>query len=228
QYIPNITHASRQQVEDESRRYLEDQSPDFAYAGIRDYLAYPNATFKGIEPSPKRDFYMPIHYLSPLHGNEAALDLDMYSFRKAEIDKAFETGKAVLGPRGKLLREDHPDVYAVSLIHPGSPGHSHPGNAETTSVGISKIVIRIPDLIEQAALSTVSIPSAVYIFDETLHRTIDNDGEPIFLAAADISYCKEGCNSTVPRTELKRELPIQNITANRLSYTTTIQAADHT
>ncbi|KAL3905502.1 MAG: hypothetical protein SGILL_009653, partial [Bacillariaceae sp.] len=227
QYVPNITHSLREHVEEESRQYLEEVSPGFNYSGIRDYLAYPNATFKGIESSPNRSFYFPIHYIAPIERNEVALDLDMYSFRKEEIDKAIETGKAVLGPRGKLLQEDHPDVYAVSLIHPGSPGHFH-DDSSATSVGVSKIVIRIPDLIAQAAASTETFPSAVYIYDETPHRSANNDGEPIFLAAADITCCEPGSNKTVPNTELKRESPIGNISSARLSYTTTIHAADHT
>ena len=222
QYIPNITHSLRSKVQDESQLFMSNFNPDYNYGGIRDYLAYPNATFKGIVPSPDRDFYFPIHYLEPLEGNEAALDLDMYSFRKNEIDKAFDTGKPVLGPRGKLLREDVPDVYAISLIHPGLQT-SIAGDLGKHG-GVSKLVIRAPDLIRQAAESTVETPKSIYIFDETPHRTVTNDGKPIFIAGANI-LCKHSWNES---QILLREIAMEDIVHPRHTYMTTIQAADHT
>jgi hypothetical protein len=224
QYIPNITHEFRQKMEDESRLYLSTNSIDFNYSGIQDYNAFPNATLIGLFPSPPRSFYFPIHYLEPLEGNEKALDLDMYSFRRKEIDKAFQTLKPVLGPRAKLFREDRPDVYAVELIHPGRPTSIK--NDLPTTAGISKLTIRVPDVIQQAAKVTGSRLGSVYIYDETPHRPKQtNNGEPIFLAAADI-FCG-GAKHNLSAV-LKPEIPMENITRTRHSYTTTIQAADHT
>ena len=218
QYIPNITHDLRQKLEEESRLYLSTNNIEFNYSGIQDYKAFPNATFIGLFPSPPRPFYFPIHYLEPLEGNEKALDLDMYSLRKDEIDKAMQTVKPVLGPRAKLFRENLPDVYAVELIHPGRPTSIK--NDLSIGDGISKLTIRVPDLIEQAAKATGSRLTSVYIYDETPNP----NGEPVFLAAADI-VCGTKHNQTAV---LKPEIPIENITKSKHSYTTTIQAADHT
>jgi signal transduction histidine kinase len=225
QFIPNITHSLRAKMEEESRAYMKTQNPEFNYSGIRDYLAYPNATFKEIVPAPARDYYFPIHYLEPLAMNENVMDIDMYSILKNEIDKAFETQKPVLGPRGILLQDDRPGVYGVSLIHPGhstAVGLSQPR-------GVSKIVIRIPDLIDQTARATVTIPSAVYVYDETPDHTVMNNGDPIFLAAAEVRCCKSAeCNETNPMTEILPEIPMADIPSARHSFATSIQAADHT
>lgn len=221
-YMPNITDTLRGALEEESRIAMKKHKPDFNYSGIRDYLSYPNATFKGIEPSPKRPFYFPIHYLEPMERNENALDLDMYSFRRAEIDKAMATMKPVMGPRGKLLQEDRPDVYAVELIHPGI-STSLPADLSAASA-VSKVVIRIPNLIERAATATSNTETSVYIYDETNIRTATNDGKPVFLAATDVVYNE----TNGVHTKLKREVAIDEISYGEHSFTTTIQAADHT
>ena len=223
QYIPNVTHSLRGVLEDESRLNMEQHKPDFNYSGIRDYLAYPNATFKAIVPSPERPFYFPIHYLEPMDRNEPALDLDMYSFRKEEIDTALTSMKPVLGPRAKLLQEDSPDVYAVSLIHPGY-STSLPGELSAADA-VSKIVIRLPDLIEEAATATMSLKRAVYIYDETPKRTAADGGKPVFLAAVDI-LCHT--NTSGVRTQLKREVVMDEIPNATHFFSTTIHAADHT
>lgn len=222
QYIPNVTHSLRQQVEEESKLFLQQHKPDFPYSGLRDYLAYPNATFKGIVPSPERPFYFPIHYLEPIDRNEPALDLDMYSFRQDEIDTAMATLQPVLGARGVLLQENTTGIYAVSLIHPGYPT-SLTGDLASTDA-VTKIVIRMPDIIEQAAAATKSTPHTVYIFDQTPKRTATNDGKPVFLAAAEILGTPD-INGTHTRT--LPELELKDIPKATHSFETTLRAADH-
>ena len=145
----------------------------------------------------------------------------MYSFRKNEIDKALSTGKPVIGPRGKLLQEDRPDVYALSLIHPGY-NTSVDGDLNRWD-GISKIVVRMPDLIEQAARDSLSAATAVYIFDESPHRTQQVGGEPIFLAGAHVETLRNG---TV-QMDLRPETDFDKVRGNGLFYTSTIRASDH-
>jgi CHASE domain len=224
QFAPNVTHSLRKRLEDESRLFLEESNPDFNYSGVRDYLAYPNATFKAIVQSPQRPFYFPIHYMEPVERNEAALDFDMYSYRTTEIDTAMATQKPVLGPRGKLLQDDRPDVYAVDLIHPGYSSSAQ-GEHIASSDAVSKIVIRFPDLIERAVLATgYSSNYVIYIYDETPKRTAVNGGKPVFLAAAEILN-QTGSSAGIA---LKREIPMEDIPTTELSYSTTIQASDHT
>jgi hypothetical protein len=149
----------------------------------------------------------------------------MYSYRTTEIDTAMVTRKPVLGPRGKLLQEDRPDVYAVDLIHPGL-STSVRGDL-LTSDAVSKMVIRLPDLIERAATATgIDSNHVIYIYDETPKRTAINGGKPVFLAAAEIITHNLTANSA--RTALKREIAMEDILTAKLSYTTTIQASDHT
>lgn len=225
QYIPKVTHSLRGHLEEESRQFMLQHKADFPYKGIQDYLAYPNATFQGIVPSPERPSYFPIHYLEPMERNEAVLDLDMYSFRQDEIDTAMATLKPVLGPRGKLMQEDTAGVYGVSLIHPGYVTEMEQDHPSSASQAITKIVVRIPTLIEQAATMTKSPPSSVFIFDETPKRMAVYENQPVFLGAVNV-LPENKINGS--RTELRPEIQWSELPSATHSFETTIQAADHT
>jgi len=225
QYISKITDELRDKLENESRDFMRARNPDFKYMGIRDYITYPNATVKELVPSPRRPFYFPIHYMEPLEKNEAAVDLDLYYYRKNEIDTALKTSQPVIGPRVRLFQDNRPGVYGVELLHPGFLT-TLPGDL-AASPAIAKLVIRVPDWIEEAARATLSQKSKVFIYDETPKRTKTNNGQPIFLAASQI-FDREQEKHQNQKTQVMVDVSINAIPSASHCYSTTIQAADHT
>jgi len=80
QMLRNITHEYREPLEREARSYYESNYPNVEYAGITERVFRPDGSFyltKRVE-SP---YYMPIHYVEPVVGNVAAIDLDRLAGR---------------------------------------------------------------------------------------------------------------------------------------------------
>lgn len=194
QFMPNITHANRAEAEEEARAYYAEHYPEINYRGII-----------GIEPLPEggvttqaRDeqpFYFPVHRVEPVEGNEAAIELDIYSsgIQRPTLDKAVSTWKPALTDRLRLVQDADPNAYSVILHHPG---------VRTSSVlhksprGLSLMVIRILDLLNGAAGGPE--PTMIYAYDLNNRKTA---GEPSFLGGALVSTKKNG-NGTLPETSL--------------------------
>ena len=180
QYIPNITNAERPYVEDESKLFHHQRNPNMTYMGIKALdLSPTDGSVVSLGPSPVKAWYFPMHYLLPLEKNENAVDIDLYSYRQKEIEKAFETRMPVLGNRARLFQDPDPRVYGIEFIHPGIHNYSDVKKEEERT-GLSKLVIKIPALVNRAAAAFLK-DSRVYLFDAS-----NPDEEPVFLAGADL------------------------------------------
>jgi signal transduction histidine kinase/CheY-like chemotaxis protein len=198
EYVPNITHSARATVEAEAKRYYQENYPHYDYTGFKRVVPDAEPGLRIMEEL-DHDFYLPLHYVEPVVGNEAAIDLSIYSnlARRKAIDNAIATWKPALSDRLKLVQETDPNAYGFGLIHPGVPNSVRTASAPN---GFSQIIVRVPALLERAARVSL-VSSSVYIFDTT-NAAID----PIFLGAADIQVDHHGEVSlkSIPETHLAK------------------------
>ena len=192
QCSPNVTHAQREEYENEARAYYAKHYPSVDYKGIVGFVPS-NETNNPegniirndlvVVPSPPRPFYWVVHYLEPVLPNAPAIELDMYSnpSQKNEIDLAVATRQPVLSKRLNLVQEtEGDDVYSVIIYHPGiyldNPTvwteDDHPKE-------VSLIVVRMPALLERVS-KTQQEDLAVFLYDTTVMNT---GGVPEFLGA---------------------------------------------
>lgn len=156
QFDPNITHDQREEVEAEAKAYCLENYPHVNYRGI---VSFVNGT-TDTEPRSNQSFYFPIHYMEPIPGNEAAIDLDYYSIesRRVTVDEVLTSGKPATTSRLQLVKDpnvasrcDIGDVesFGVVLMHPGvnvsTPDDVWPRD-------FSSIVICIPALLQHATV----------------------------------------------------------------------------
>ena len=172
QYCPNITNDAREAFEDEALTYYSQNNPKVAedYVGIK-AITLEEGKVTSIERSPPKPFYFPVHYMHPLDKNEKAVEIDLYSYRSEWVEKAFRTHAPVLSARAKLFQDPREEIWAVEMILPGLHDDAelhqqdygeesadpstrrldHPPADETTPVtAVTKLVIRVVDLIEHA------------------------------------------------------------------------------
>ena len=183
QFDPNITHAERPAAEEEARAYYAEHYPHVEYQGIRGFNTLDS---KSLEPRTNQSFYFPIHYMEPIPGNEAAIDLDYHSSesRMRAVYSLFDNQSPSLTDRLSLVKKagqvsrcgDHDGPsYGVVLMHPGvkleNPKDQWPRD-------FSSIVLCIPDVITRST-TDAGKSSEVYIHDRS-HPS----GEPVFLGAA--------------------------------------------
>lgn len=232
-YIPNITHAMRKPLEEQSRQYYSDRiGPDFDYAGIKDTQIMPDGSLAPLSAAAERDWYFPIHYLLPLENNEQAVDIDVYPINKECIDNSIATGRPYMGQRFRLFNDpDDRSVFGSIFISPGivtRQEEERESNPERRKTALSMIVIRIPDLIERASRFT-STSFTVHLFDNsTEHR--DKDGNPLFLGAATTSNNDANNQQNHRRTfVLKDEVPYLQVPTQPggRKFSTQIDVADH-
>ncbi|KAL3909884.1 MAG: hypothetical protein SGILL_007910, partial [Bacillariaceae sp.] len=194
QFDPNITHAERPAAEAEARAFYAQHYPHVDYQGFRGF----NGNSTSLAPRWNQSFYFPIHYMEPIAGNEAAIDLDYYSSesRTRAVDSLFEFEAPSMTDRLSLVKQagqvsrcgDHDGPsYGVVLMHPGVDLSDTLLN-ETESMEMdvwpkdfSSMVICIPDLLDRSTEDTARDMS-VYIHD--LSHPQDDE---VFMGAAEIS-----------------------------------------
>jgi hypothetical protein len=176
QFDPNITHEGRPAAEEEARSFYADHYPYINYRGFVGFN-YENST--SLEPRLDADHYFPIHYMEPVAGNEAAIDLDYHASgsRKRTVLFCMNEGLPALTDRLRLVQEKTESAFGVVLMHPGYNLTTQP---DVWPRDLASIVIRIPDLIRRSAAGQGE-SAAAYIYDDS-----DSSGKPIFLGAADI------------------------------------------
>jgi signal transduction histidine kinase len=128
QFFPNTTHEQRPAREAESRAYYAEHYPNVTYRGFVGFNEL-NAS-GGVQPRTNEPWYFPVHYMEPIPGNEAAIDLDFYSseVRIRAVKAVFENKAPSLSDRLTLVRtagtvsrcgNHNGPSYGVVLTHPG-------------------------------------------------------------------------------------------------------------
>ena len=177
QFDPNITRDERAAAEAEAAEYYATYYPQVNYSG---FVGFETANSTTLEPRSPQDFYFPIHYMEPIPGNEAAIDLDYYASgsRRKTVLACVETGQPALTDRLRLVQEtESGDAYGVVLMHPGVNLTLQP---DVWPKDLASIVIRIQDLLKRS-VENQGASSLVYIHDST-----DASGSPLFLGGVGV------------------------------------------
>ena len=179
QFDPNITHAERADAEAEAEAYYAQYYPTVNYSG---FVGFNTANATKLEPRWEAPFYFPIHYMEPVEGNEAAIDLDYYASgsRQQTVQYCMDEGQPALTDRLRLVQETEAVAYGVVLMHPGVNLTSQ---ADVWPRDLASIVIRIPDLLRRSAENRGE-SSRVYIYDLSDSR----GGPPLFLGAMEVEF----------------------------------------
>ena len=195
QFDPNITSQERQLAESEIDTYLFQNYPEINYTGFRGFNGYFSTSL-----APRwrnQSFYFPIHYMEPLAGNEAAIDLDYYSSKSRirAVDALFKSEAPSLTDRLSLVKKagsvsrcssgdsvfsgDQGPSFGVVLMHPGVRVS---GDDETSwPRDFSSIVLCMSDLIERST-DHQNRKISVYIHDKSHLK--EEYSEPVFMGAA--------------------------------------------
>ena len=237
QFDPNITLQERPVAEAEAELFYMDNYPDVTYQGFRGF----NGDSTSLLPRWwNQSFYFPIHYMEPIVGNEAAIDLDYYSSesRIRAVEALFETKKPSLTDRLSLVKK----AGSVSRCISGDGGFSgvqgpsfgvvlmHPGvklsqdNETSWPRDFSSIVLCMPDLMKRST-DHLDRKISVYIHDLS-HPTYE---EPVFMGAVKLDQ-----NETAYQEEdsyvmsLREEIPLHELkcTAEDTCHQQTIDIAN--
>lgn len=198
QFAPNVTRDERSVMEAEARAYYSEHYPQVNYRGFE---GFENEVPASAEPRSEQDFYFPVHYMEPVQGNEAAIDLDYYSHpsKRRTLSSCLETGKPALTDR--LLLVHAPNAasrcgsvdgrsYGVVLMHPGVNLDSH---SDVWPRDIASVVICIPNLLLRS-IHDQGTSTSIYIHDGS-----DPSGKSVFLGGA---RKKDGEIKHLPEIEL--------------------------
>ena len=187
QFLPNVTHDLREELENESRRYYQERLPDLDYQGILGYDQNAGNPEIALSVRSEQPFYFPVHYTEPLEeeNNDYVVDFDNYSTLRETIDKAVTTWKPVLTRRLRIWSDGNPDSYAIILQHPGIPPTAADENV-TRPTALSQIVIRMPSYLDRATVGLM-VSKKLCIFDST-----DTTQTPVFLGAVDVYRDHQG------------------------------------
>ena len=180
QLLRNITHDVRDAVEQEARNFYETNYPAVNYRGMTGQIFTEDGI--SVEPREEAPYYMPIHYVEPVVGNEIVLELDKLNTTSAfSAIEAVRTYTPILSPRLRLVQEKA-DAYGVILA---SPGVQTSIENVTRTHSIAQIVIRIPSFLEYALRSSNDDRKHVYLFDSTEGAGTEDEG-PAFLGAVHV------------------------------------------
>ena len=170
QFDPNVTREERPGYEEEARQWYAKHYPHINYRG---FVGFDDGLSNGLVPTGERDFYFPIHYMEPVLGNEAAIDLDYYSHisRRRTLNYCLDHGEPAVTDRLLLVKDpnatsrcgsiDAPS-YGVVMMHPGVYLSSR---EEPWPRDLSSIVICIPSLLK-TAIEGYDGGSQVYVHDK--------------------------------------------------------------
>lgn len=166
QLLRNITQEYREALEGEAQAYYSTHYPHFNYQGITKQVVKPEGGFEILPQEDQSPYYMPIHYVEPVQGNEVIIDLDKLATNSLNnVFQAMETGQPILSPRLRLTQETNKAAYGVILAHPGVHT-SVDGDPKERTNSIAQIVIRLPSFLEYA-LQSASEDKSVYLYDST-------------------------------------------------------------
>jgi diguanylate cyclase (GGDEF)-like protein/PAS domain S-box-containing protein len=120
---------------------------------------YPGFTIKDISsghplPSGEKDHYRVVDYIEPMRGNEAALgaDADSYSFQRAAIQRAVDTGKPSATGLLQLTQDTEGRkgvIMVMPLYRPGAALADAPARRRAL-IGDTAVVFRSADLIAKS------------------------------------------------------------------------------
>ena len=195
QFDPNITNQERPMAESEAGAFYGEQYPEVNYTGFRGF----NGNSSSLEPRWRnQSFYFPIHYMEPIQGNEAAIDLDYYSSesRIRAVEALFESRRPSLTDRLSLVKKagrvsrcssgrdpfsgDQGPSFGVVLMHPGVKLSA---DDETSwPRDFSSIVLCMSDLMRRST-EHQNRKKSVYIHDLSHPK----EDDPVFMGAARLS-----------------------------------------
>jgi len=192
QFDPNITLQERPVAEAEADIYYMENHPQVNYTGFRGF----NGDSTSLLPRWwNQSFYFPIHYMEPIPGNEAAIDLDYYSSesRIRAVEALFDTQQPSLTDRLSLVKKagsvsrcssgdggfsgDQGPSFGVVLMHPGVKLSED--NETSWPREFSSIVLCMSDLMKMST-DHQNRKISVYIHDLS-HPTYE---DPVFMGAA--------------------------------------------
>lgn len=128
QYYPNTSHAERPAREADTRAFYNQHYPHINYTG---FVGFNNLDASGgLQPRQEEPWYFPVHYMEPVAGNEAAIDLDYHSseVRIRAVEAVFDNQAPSLSDRLSLVKKQgqvsrcgnhNGPSYGVVLAHPG-------------------------------------------------------------------------------------------------------------
>jgi class 3 adenylate cyclase len=207
EWVPNITHSERQELEAESALYYANDTT-IDYRGLLGLSPNPyNSTEEmGLFPRTKQPFYFPIQYLEPYENIGDAVHLDLYSlpYEQEAIDLAIETYKPALTKRFEIESQDT-DGYSVSLIHPGVK-LPLPNEGSTTAKpqDVALLLIHIRSLLERAA-KTAIFNKAVYLYDNI------KPGHTEYLGGINMMMTDDGEDSYPQLTFYDQEVVLEDV-----------------
>ena len=106
QFVRNVTHEYRGYIQQEAEEYYKRYYPYVDYQGITQSVPKSNGTGFNTIPRPAAEFYLPVHYVEPVRGNEKVIELDKLTAagRNATL-QAMISRMPVLTGRIKLVQE---------------------------------------------------------------------------------------------------------------------------
>jgi hypothetical protein len=159
-YIPNVTHAERAALKNDTRTFMEEFYPEVPYRG---FTRGENGTQHLPHVEEPQPFYYPAHFVEPVETSLHMLDLDDYVSPQlgGAVKQANAEGKPMLT---ELL--PHVGSNSVAIFHPGIHLSTDPVNS--THYDLSRLTVSIRSLMAYVA-AHVSIDEAVsvYLYDST-------------------------------------------------------------
>lgn len=188
QFDPNVSAAERLEFEASARQYYAEHYPHIDYQGFRGFNTDNSTT---LEPRTEQPFYFPIHFMEPIIGNEAAIDLDYYSsiVRRNTVNAVFATGAPAITSRLTLVKDDQSksrcgaydiDAYGIVLMHPGVNVTSQ---RDVWPRDFASIVLCMPALLQRSLTTTSAAAVAATRRILYVHDVTDNVTRPDFLGA---------------------------------------------
>ena len=158
-WAPLVPHARRAEVE---RR---------AGAGFPGFRFTIRESQGEMVTAPEADDYVPVLYLDPLAGNEAAIGFDLASdpSRRRSLEAARSAGSVVATGRIRLVQEPE-DQYGFLLIAPIYRNDADVATAEARRanlIGFATVVFRAGDLIASSVASLEPAGVDIAVFDES-------------------------------------------------------------
>jgi len=237
QYDPNITSAERPLAEAEALSYYRENHPQVNYTGFR---GFNGDSTKLLPRWRNQSFYFPIHYMEPIAGNEAAIDLDYYSSesRIRAVDSLFRFKGPSLTDRLSLVKQagsvsrcssgsgdfssyEGPS-YGIVLMHPGVKLSDDDETSWPRE--FSSIVLCMSDLMKRST-DHQRRKIAVYIHDLSHPKSID----PVFMGAVrlDKDDSEEWDEETDPYTmRLVDEIALSELECRNTCYQDTVSIAN--
>ena len=141
EWVPHVSHADRARAEAAFQRDHPARTFEFT-----EFTATRRAVRAADRPS-----YLPIAYVVPLVGNEAALGYDLMTGpTRAELDRARETRRLTLTRPLRLAQEKNPGRLGVIMIAPvWRPSPTLPSPTPDLFAGYVQTVFRTHDLLER-------------------------------------------------------------------------------